>query len=893
MGRCTRQFLIWLLLVLTWQAGASDEVAENGSADAGETVVAVFPERFPPIYNITVNNLPTGFGIEIMEEVASRAGVRVEYVPVSSWEEAFAQLKSGRADIIPNLGVTEKREAFVTFTRPINKIPVSLLVLEDRGLFEDLSDLRGSRYIVGVVRNNVGVSILNREPAIRRHEYPHLADALLDLATDKIDAIIYPTPIAKQLARSLRLKGHLQALGKPIREIPRAIAVNRQQPELAKKLDKALQEVLASEVYGTIHSHWYPEPVFWDHRRVAYLVLTLLILGGLAYGYFRFSILQRMNKKLETANAFVNSVLDISAEGILTLNRNGMVLTANKAAEEIFGRDKASLVEYGIASLMPEVEAHEFSKVLESFDSEEPTNKSHSIEDKFREYRIKSRDGRLRSVRIALDMTRVEGVRYFICTVQDISQLREAQQLADFYITHDPLTGLINQNGFSVIMESLLSQSKRHKRHLSCLHIDIDRMHAINNAYGHSGGDEVLVQFSMRLEETIRTSDLLAAYDNNMLVRAGGNRFVIILPETDQTGAHGAAKRIISAIEEEPFDVDQDKVNITCKVGVATYPDHGATPAELLARSEAALRSAKVSGRQTIHFYAKEDDEGERNREVWVDRIITGIREDRFFLLFQPILEIQSGKVTHYEALMRYQGPDDKVVLPGEFIPVAEKYGLIKKIDRRVMELAISHLAGHDGTGSDISISINLSGTNIGDPELFEWLEALFEEQQLDPGRLVFEITETASLHSISAARSFIDSIKALGCRIALDDFGTGLSSFSYLRNFPVDILKIDGSFIRNLPNSEEDRVMVRSMVDVAHSLGKRVVAEFVCSEEIFNIVKTFGVDYAQGYFISEPIELGAFVESNSLSSSLTRPGRNKKGAVRPPVSQSRKRNRH
>ena len=864
MGRWTLQYLAGLFLAMTWQTGVSAEPDENRSEDARPTVVAVFPERFPPIYNITVNNLPTGFGIEIMEEVASRAGVAVEYVPVDSWDTAFTQLENGQADIIPNLGVTGKREAFATFTRPINTIPVSLLVLEDKGRFDRLSDLRDSRYIVGVVQDNVGVSILSHEPTIRSREYPHLADALLELATDKIDAIIYPTPIAKYLARNLQLKGSLQALGEPIREIPRAIAVSREQPQLAEKLDGALQAVLASPAYGTIYARWYPEPVLWDHRRVAYLVLALIMVGVLAYGYFRFSVLRRMNKALESTNAFINTVLDISAEGILTLNRNGMVLTANKAAEEIFGRDKPRLVEYSIASLMPEVEANEFSKTLESFVSREQVKKKRNIEDQFREYRIKANDGRLRSVRIALDIARVEGVQYFICTVQDVSQLREAQQLADFYITHDPMTGLINQNGFSVLLDSLLAQSKRHERSLSCLHIDIDRMHAINNAYGHAGGDAVLIQFARRLDEMIRVSDLVAAYEDNMLVRVGGNRFVVVLPETDQTGALDAGKRIVSAIEAKPFEVDQHQINITCKVGVATYPEHGTTPAELLSRSEAALRSAKASGQHLIHFYVKEDDEGERNSEVWVDRIISGIREDRFFLLFQPILEIQSGQVKHFEALVRYKGPDDKIILPGEFIPVAERYGSIKQIDRRVMELAITHLAGQCAIGSDVSISINLSGSNIGDPELFEWLEGLFEEKELDPGHLVFEITETASLHSISTARSFIDSIKALGCRIALDDFGTGLSSFSYLRNFPVDILKIDGSFIRNLPNSEEDRVMVRSMVDVAHSLGKRVVAEFVSSEEIFNIVKAFGVDYAQGYFISRPVEIEKFIEDNS-----------------------------
>ena len=853
------KYLACLVVAFCWIDSGYAQVSETSKTGSQQQIIAVFPERFPPIHDVTVNDMPTGFAIEVLEAVASRAGLKVKYLPVATWQEAITRLKRGEADIIPNLGVTAERKKYALFTRVINKIPVSLMVLKDTGAFSKLSDLRNTRYIVGVIETNVGLTILKSEPTIRKRVYPHLADVFADLAAHKIDAMIYPVPVAKYLAHSLRLKSNLKVLGEPLVEIPRAIAVGKSNPQLLKKLDTALASLLASDSYRKIYQRWHPEPVFWTQVRIAYLVGIFLILLSVIYVYFRFNVLREVNNKLQRTNVFIKTVLDISAEGVLTLDKNGVIHSANKAAEKLFERNEHQLINSSIRELMPENEAREFIKSLV------PARLKHSgagihFDDQFKEYRVRKKNGQLFPVRMALDSALLSTQWFFICTIQDVSQLREAQKLAEFYSSHDPLTGLVNQNGFSLLLKNLLAQSVRHKRKLSCLHVEINRMTAINNSYGHATGDKVLLQFSKQLDNIIRESDFLGAFDDNILVRVSGTRFIIILPETDLEGAAGAAKRIIHEIERNPFHINGQNINVACNIGIANYPEHGKTETELLTRSEAALRVAKISSHNPFHIYVEAEDDVEKNTDAWAEKIISGLREDRFFLLFQPILDIKSGTVHHFEALVRYLDKDNQVISPNEFIPVAERYGLIKRLDHRIVELAISHLAGLEAAGHDISIAINLSGSNIGDPELFDWLEKLLEENELNPNHIVFEITETASLFSITVARSFIDSIKALGCRIALDDFGTGLSSFSYLRNFPVDILKIDGSFISNLPNSHEDRVMVRSMVDVAHSLGKQVVAEFVSSEEILGIVRDFGVDYAQGYHVSEPVKLETFM---------------------------------
>jgi len=827
-------------------------------------IVAVFPERFPPIFSLTVNNMPTGFGIDVIDAVASIAGLKIKYVPVATWEEAGKWLREGRADIIPNYGITENRKNFAAFTRPINKVPVSLLVFNDDIPFANLSELRNTSYIVGAIETNVGASLLVSDKSIKSKLFPHLADALIAMENKQVDAIIYPAPNAIRLSVQLRLKDDLKVLGDPVVEIPRAIAVNKQDPILLQDLDTALATYLTTKSYAKVYHRWYPRPVFWEDKRLIYLVGGFLASGFLGFIYFRFNVMRQLNRELLKSNTFIRTVLNITAEGILTLDKNGVIYSINKSAEKIFGRSKESLINHSIQEFMPEFEAQTFIKSLaKNALTHAALGDAHS-EDYFREYRFKSKDGKLFPIRIALESTKIEGAQYFVCTLEDVRQLREAQSLADFYTSHDPQTGLINQNGFNILLTNLLSQAKRRNESLSCLHIDIERMHVINNTYGYDIGDNLLIAFTRRLENIINRSNLFVAYSNT-LARIDGNRFIIVLPNMDAARASAEAKNLLRDIEKQSFKISNYTINISCKIGIATFPEHGSGPMELLSHSEAALRVAKTDPMTPYHLYVEAEDKVEKLTNAWAEKIITGLRDNRFFLLFQPILEIKTGKINHFEALVRYQDDDGGIVLPNEFIPVAERYGSIKRLDRRIMQLAISHLAGLETATDDLAIAVNLSGANIGDSELFEWLEALLEENALDPNHLIFEITETASLQSITAARSFIDSIKALGCRIALDDFGTGLSSFTYLRNFPVDILKIDGSFIRNLEHNYEDRVMVRSMVDVAHSLGKQVVAEFVATKEIYDIVVDFGIDYAQGYYISKPVSLHDYMAGNNI----------------------------
>ncbi|MFI0458108.1 MAG: putative bifunctional diguanylate cyclase/phosphodiesterase, partial [Candidatus Thiodiazotropha endolucinida] len=294
---------------------------------------------------------------------------------------------------------------------------------------------------------------------------------------------------------------------------------------------------------------------------------------------------------------------------------------------------------------------------------------------------------------------------------------------------------------------------------------------------------------------------------------------------------------------------------ISASIGIATYPEHGSNSDQLLSNADLAMYQAKESGRDQWHIFSSQDQTHEemKARVTWKDKIEQALAKDNFILFFQPIMEIANGTISHYEVLIRMIESDGTLALPSEFIPVAERTGLIHQINHYVLRTSIQRLSSLNKTRHDITLSINLSGRVIDDPELLTQLTHLLNSSGINPERLVFELTETAALADVNAAIDLMSELQALGCRFALDDFGVGFSSFYYLRELPLDIVKIDGSFIKNLTTSTKDQVFVKALTEMANALGKDTVAEFVEDEATLKLLTELGVAYAQGYYIGRP----------------------------------------
>ncbi len=436
--------------------------------------------------------------------------------------------------------------------------------------------------------------------------------------------------------------------------------------------------------------------------------------------------------------------------------------------------------------------------------------------------------------------------------MEDMQRRRdEAESRLVWLADHDPLTHLFNRRRFTEGFESILQQAVRYERRGALLFFDLDQFKDVNDLSGHHAGDSLLRRVADRLRLLLRASDLLG--------RLGGDEFAVVMPESSEEQALAAADRIQAVIQEIVLSVRQHRHRVSASIGIVLFPDHGADSHTLLANADLTMYMAKDKGRGRCQVFSLEDQAREKvdARVVWMDQIDQALKQGRFELYFQPIVELASGVIRHAEALIRMRDAEGGLVFPDSFIPIAEKSGRIQAIDHWVLGRAIETLARHPG----LCLSINLSANAMDDETLLPSLRSLLRHHKIDAERVTFELTETVAVNSLFNATRLMQRIHALGCRFSLDDFGSGFASYAYLRRLPVDNVKIDGEFVRGLAESESDRIFVKAITDIAHSLGKRVVAEFVESSELMEILREMGVEYAQGYHIGRPMPEDALME--------------------------------
>ena len=429
---------------------------------------------------------------------------------------------------------------------------------------------------------------------------------------------------------------------------------------------------------------------------------------------------------------------------------------------------------------------------------------------------------------------------------EDVTLERQLQSELKHLANFDSLTDLHNRNYYNSEIEKMAAYADRHNRMLAMLYFDIDEFKIINDTYGHPEGDQVLIRIAHELKNLIRKEEVLC--------RIGGDEFVVLLIIRDRQEAEQLAKRIIDKLAQIRHSIHNEIICLTASLGIAIYPNPSITPDLLATHSDIAMYQAKKKGKNTYHIYEAnpKELEVEKERLSWKDKIEYALDHDYFELHFQGIYSANNQELSHLEALIRMKDMDKDGVLiyPDRFIPVAEKTGQIILIDRWVIQHATKLLAQHPEIPS---IAINLSGKSFDDITLPEYIRQSIYTNEIDPARLLIELTETETVQDIHDAEDFILALQKIGCSVCLDDFGTGFASFSYLKHLPVDVLKIDGTFIKNIENSYENRLFVQSMVMVAKGLGKKTVAEFVENEYALEACKSLGIDMLQGYHLSKP----------------------------------------
>ncbi len=441
-----------------------------------------------------------------------------------------------------------------------------------------------------------------------------------------------------------------------------------------------------------------------------------------------------------------------------------------------------------------------------------------------------------------------------LAITHDITATKKIENEMRYRASHDPLTALLNRNEFEKRLRECLHESPAHCTH-AVLILDVDQFKLINDSAGHIAGDELLKSVGNTLKQNLRRHDTIA--------RFGGDEFAVLLEDCSLQHVDQVAEKLRASLENSEFFWDGRRFKLTASIG-ATFIDQQLDLTGILIQADTACHIAKEKGRNRVAIFEHDDEEILRKQgEIsWVSKIHEGLAESRFILYAQHIVSLDPARgATGAELLVRYRDADGSILPPGGFIAAAERFGLMPKIDCYVIDRAIDFMEANPRVLNDIAMFyINISGASITNRNVLDCIERRVAANPDIAAHLCLELTETATISDLAAARQFIDSVKAMGIKLALDDFGTGVSSLSYLKNLPVDIVKIDGEFVKDLVDDPLDLAMVKAINEIAQLLGKTTIAEFVENDNIRQQLLEIGVDYAQGFGIDLPRPIEALV---------------------------------
>jgi diguanylate cyclase (GGDEF)-like protein/PAS domain S-box-containing protein len=441
---------------------------------------------------------------------------------------------------------------------------------------------------------------------------------------------------------------------------------------------------------------------------------------------------------------------------------------------------------------------------------------------------------------------------YCIRQLQDIEERKRYEGELGYLVEHDPLTGLLNRRGFVRELTQQIAYARRYGDGGAVLFLDLDDFKYVNDTLGHSTGDEVISDLARVVRKRLRETDIFA--------RLGGDEFAVLLPHTAVSEAETVSSSLLEAVRDGCALSLGEGRRVTISVGITGFqkPGKDLTPDDILIDADVAMYAAKEAGKDRVAVASKATKERMRSRITWAERVRRAVQDGLFELYCQPIVKLANYSVSQWELLLRLPGDGGELILPAQFLYTAERSGLILDIDRWVLSQAMRLIAEQRDAGCEVCLEVNLSGRSVGDPELLTLIEQGLKDRAINPANLILEVTETAAIANMDRARAFATKLRALGCGFALDDFGAGFGSFYYLKHIPFDYVKIDGEFIRNLPSSSTDQLILDSIVQMSKGLGKYTIAEFVGDSETVKLLKEHGVDYAQGYHLGKPRPVSA-----------------------------------
>ena len=553
---------------------------------------------------------------------------------------------------------------------------------------------------------------------------------------------------------------------------------------------------------------------------------------------------------LRSSETLLNSIVNTAADGILVINEEGLLEFVNPAVERMFGWKPLELIGRTIDCLMPERHQNFHQQLvaeLGGLDASPSTGVG-------REVKARRKNASVFSIELTFGAMRIEGRTKYVGIMRDITERKCAEERIRHLAHYDELTGLPNRVHFSQLLEQALSESKFSKKQVAVLFIDLDRFKLINDSLSHESGDAVLRQVAKRLAEALPKRATIA--------RFGGDEFAVLMRECNMpTEPAETAQKLLVAMAQPLLVEDQD-YHLTASIGISAYPGDGENAQTILKHSDMAMYRAKQHGKNNYQFYSSQMNLHSFERLVLERFLRHALEQDEFEVYYQPKIDLVTGCVTGMEALLRWMHPGMGMISPVKFIPLAEETGLIVPIGVWVLRAACQQTRDWQLQGlPPLRVAVNLSARQFVQEDLLDTIVKILAETGLAPEMLELEITESVTMENPEHATTLLKKLKALGISLAIDDFGTGYSSLSYLKRLPIDNVKIDRSFIKDIPHDEDDVAITQAVIAMAHSLRLKVIAEGVESEEHLTFLQNHGCDEAQGYLYGAPMPADEFRE--------------------------------
>jgi diguanylate cyclase (GGDEF)-like protein/PAS domain S-box-containing protein len=827
--------------VLVFAFGRSASSQFKTAASPRPKLIYAGDAYFPPFEYRDASGQAAGFNVQLVSLAAREAGYDIEF-RLGPWPDAVGSLDQGKADLAAVAYSGERAERYDLLS-PIWNMHMSLLFPPGRASYpRDLADLSGER--VALLERGLLHETLLKLPKDKQPKFRLCADqfeAVQKLIAGEATMVAGNGLALRHIAAQFGMRDLVEV---DVASTSYYLVALKGRGAGLARLTEALERIRASPVMsGLVESTLTlappPVPFAGQVQKYAYAVFALMLVAGAAFAWS--ALLQRevraRTRELERGlaerqklTAERDRFFEVSQTLHVVLDSQGTIRWVSPAAKRILGRAPEEFVG---------------TKVWEHLDMDRETAQRETMS-RFAadatdiEVRLNHQDGSKRWTlwNAAPDP---QGELIYAAGL-DISERRKAEHQIEHLAYHDALTGLPNRHLFVDRLDHALTRAQRTGETLAVLFVDIDHFKSINDSLGHTAGDVLLRAIALRLRSSLRTEDTVA--------RLGGDEFTVLVTGLkDPDDLLRLAQKIHSTIKV-PVDVASREVTVSASIGAGIYPQDGGTAEQLLRNADLAMYRAKELGRDRTQFYTAAMSARLLEHMNLEARLRRALSANELFLAYQPIVRVSTARVEAREALLRWRDPERGTIPPSEFIGIAEATNLISEIGHRVIELACAATVQRP---EGERVSINLSGRQFHDPALLEVVDRALRESGLDPARLEFEITETVAMQDLERADLILESLRQRGIRLLMDDFGTGHSSLSNLRRLPLHAVKIDRSFVADLPGETRARGIVTAIIAMAHQLGLEVIAEGVETEEQLAFLKAEGCDSAQGYLLGRP----------------------------------------